>query len=40
MFWVVSDYAIPKLKDKQYEKKTLWKSYKTEIKILIYLGLA
>ena len=40
MFWVVSDYANPKLKDKQYKKKTLWKSYKTEIKILIYPGLA
>ena len=40
MFWVVSDYANPKLKDKQYKKKTSWKSNKTEIKILIYPGLA
>ena len=40
MFWVVSDYANPKLKDKQYKKKTSCESYKTEIKILIYPGLA
>ena len=38
--WLVSDYANPKLKDKQYKKKTSWESYKTEIKILIYPGLA
>ena len=37
---VVSDYANSKLKDKQYKKKTSLKSYKTEIKILTYPGLA
>lgn len=40
MFWVVSDYENLKLKDinKQYKKKTSLKSYKTEIKILTYMG--
>ena len=40
MCWVVSDYENSKLKDKQYKKKTSLKSYKTEIKILTYPGLA
>ena len=40
MFSAVWDYYSSKLKGKQYKQNTTPKSYKTEIKILDYPGLA
>ena len=40
MIFVVWHYSNSKLKDKQWNRKSLWKSYKTEIKILTNPGLA
>jgi len=40
MFCVASDYSSSKLDNKKYKQKTSPKSYKTEIKIPAYPGLA
>ena len=40
LFGVVWDYYSSKQKGKQYKQNTFPKSYKTEIKILVYSELA